>query len=166
MQVITFVTGLRWSLVLLLLAVMGVWSSHAPGDASPTDGGDAMDEEIHQQLRTIGNAMADAYRRGDEEAGKRLEAIYWPILAEYARRFRERHPLLDPRAEKRSWSVPTSCDPTMWPSIPAPTAVTTRAAFSDGKPRSSARFRAHGRAAADPSRTFPPGRQPRASTRA
>jgi hypothetical protein len=111
MQVIRFATGLRWGLVLLLLAVGGMSFLHAPRGVPPTDAGDGVDEEFHQQLRAMGNAMADAYKRGDKEAGEQWEVAFRQVMADYGRHFRERHPLPDPRVGKRSRSIPTPCDP-------------------------------------------------------
>jgi hypothetical protein len=97
--------------VLLSLAVGGMSFLHAPRGVPPTNAGDGVDEEFHQQLRAIGDAMAEAYKRGDKEAGERLEVRFRRVMADYARHFRERHPLPDPWAETCSRSIPTSFDP-------------------------------------------------------
>jgi hypothetical protein len=95
MAVIQFRTGLRWTLVVVLLAAVGVLSVHMPRPDLPADTGDPVEERFHQQVRTIGDAMADAYKRGDQETGNRLLEQFHQVVADYKRYFRERHPLTE-----------------------------------------------------------------------
>jgi hypothetical protein len=97
--------------VVLFLAVLGMQSLPMPPGAPPTDARDPVEEDFCQHLRTIGDAMADAYKRGDKHSGERLEAYFRLVMTDYRQYYREKHPLPDRESEERSWSMPTPYDP-------------------------------------------------------
>jgi hypothetical protein len=101
MAVSKFGTGLRLFLLLGLLAAVGVRGFHAPSPDPFADDRDARDEDFYRKISTIGDAMADAYKRCDQEALKLLYAEYHHVLTDYARHFRDEHPLPDSPQEKQ-----------------------------------------------------------------
>jgi hypothetical protein len=101
MAVSKFGTRLCLVLILGLLAAVRVPGFDAPSPGPFADVRDARDEDHYRKISTIGRAMADAYKRYDQEALKRLYAEFHQVLTDHTRQFRDEHPLPDSPQEKQ-----------------------------------------------------------------
>jgi hypothetical protein len=91
--------GWSWILLLALLASVGLLSFHTPRMDLPADTSDDNEELFYQQISTIGAAMADAHKRGDQECLNQLYTTFHQVVTDYRRYFRARHPLPDSPVE-------------------------------------------------------------------
>jgi len=100
MAITKFANSLLWIFVPVLLALLGARYWNMPRIEPPGADADVVEVEFLHRLRTIGDAMADAFQRSDQEVGERLEGEFLQVMADYRRYFREKHPL--PESEPKS----------------------------------------------------------------